>query len=342
MKQVKQTQVFIVADVSGSMAGAAERTMRRLIRETVDVLAAQERTGDQVFEVQLLPFSSNVIPGRLYVASAVPQAALDEVNTNRVGLGGVTALRDAIGRALELSAVHRDVPTLISVFTDGRDNSSVLYSAARLRSAIQEAEERGNVTITVAGPAEAVSFLSHMGVPADNFRAWDGGARELEDVAKDHVAAVSTYTQQRGTGQTRSGVFYADPSKVTPSGVRQATKLVVPTDIRTVSSRMGGRSIPDFYGKDFRQGHHYYQLVKPEYIQDDKELVILIKPMAFGHPGGPEYRIGSRAVRALLGLPETGRIRVHPSTNDSPYEVYVRSDSPNRKVVAGQRFLTIE
>lgn len=320
--------------------------MRQMVRETIEALVVEERKGDAIYEVTLLPFSSAVQRSRTYAASAVPPDFLGQVTTSHP-MGGQTALQDAIGEALSLVGRRPEVPALVSVFTDGDENASYLYGSARLAGSIADAEKRGNVTITVAGPQTARAHLARTGIPAGNFRAWDGSQAELVEVARQHVNSTKEYVQLRSTGATRSGAFYADASAVTPQGVRAMTKLVTPSNVRAVPPRMEGRSIPDFYGSAFRKGHHYYQLVKPEYLLDDKELVIkLTVPARFGEVQD-EYRLGSRAVRAMLGLPETGKIRITPSSNSTladgtPYELYVRSDSGNRKVVAGQKFITVD
>ena len=329
---MKTTDVIVVADLSGSMRGTKEAILRTMARDLVKTLAEEESKGDQVFNVTFVPFSGSVSVGGQTVASAVRSDRYDELSCHAYGMGGQTALIDAIGRALELT--KPDVVTLISVFSDGDENASRFYSAARLKVRIAELEKTGNLTLTFAGPASARDLLSRVGVPADNFRAWDGSEREMAGVARDTASAYSGYVQARATGATRSTSFYADTTKLTDSGIRGFTREVNPTEVRQVTRHMAGRAIADFYGSKFKMGSHYYELVKPEYLQDDKDLVIHIKDKN-------EYRQGSRAVRLLLGLPEVGRVRVHPGPLSDKYRLFVQSTSPNRKVVEGQTFITV-
>jgi len=329
---VKSTDVIIVADLSGSMADAKEQTLRTMAKDLIATLAEEESKGDQVFNVTFVPFSSSVSVGVTTVASAVTAARYNELSTGRIGMGGRTALIDAIGKALELT--KPGTVSLISVFSDGEENASYYYSAARLKVKLAELEASGNLTLTFAGPERARGMLAQIGIPTDNFRAWDGSEKEMAAVANDTRAAFTTYTQSRAAGVTRSTSFYADTSKLTESGVRGFTREVTPTDVRQVTKAMAGRAIADFYGTKFQMGKHYYELIKPEYLQDDKELVIQFLDKN-------EYRQGSRAVRLLLGLPETGKVRVHPTAANGKYRLFIQSNSPNRKVVEGQHMITV-
>ncbi len=330
----KNTQVFIVADLSGSMQGRKEETLRKMVSEFVGILANAEAAGDQSFEVTLVPFSNEVKTVGPWVASALSSVAVENLNTRTRPFGGGTALRDAIGIALERVSCRSDVPALVSVFSDGEECSSSFYSAARLGALIEKSEKTGNLTLTFAGPSSARGYLQSVGVPVGNFRAWDGGEKEMIDVQRDTKSSVSSYVTLRSIGQTSTGRFYADTSNLAPPAIRAMTKEVKPSEIRKVTSRMAGRAIADFYGSKFHQGDHYYELIKPEYVQDDKDLVVLIK-------SANEYRQGSRAVRALLGLPETGKVRVHPGPHSDKYQLFVQSSSLNRKVVEGQTMLTL-
>lgn len=327
------TNVFFVCDCSGSMAGPNEVTMRRLIGENLDVLAANEPS--QRFDVQLCPFSDSVRLNQPYAASELRRRPelVSQVSTNHP-FGGGTALLDAIGRCLE-EAEKLKGPSLVMVFTDGMENNSRLWNPIRLRAMVERIEKTGNLTLTVAGPEQVGGYMQRLGLKAENFRKWDGTERELRAVAIDTKRGLETYVTERGKGSTSVGRFYADPDKLTPAGIKAFTAEVKPKDIRIVPRSLAGRTTADFYGKDFQQGKHFYELVKAEYVQDGKDIIIFIKDQQ-------EYRIGNRAARALLGLPETGRIRLVPKDHSAKYAIFIRSESVNRKTVAGQQFLTVE
>jgi hypothetical protein len=328
---MNKTLVTIVADLSGSMAGNKERKLREMVSALIKQLANEETKGNQLFEVSLLPFSNTSQLRGPWPASAAGKHV--EGLTCSFPFGNGTALRDAIGKALE--ACDTKTPSLICVFSDGEEGHSIYYGEAKLRALLDSKEASGNLTLTFAGPQSARSWLTRIGLSEGNFQAWDGSEREMAQTQAVTSQSMDSYIQDRSKGVTRSARFYADPSALTASGVRGMTKKVTPSDVRKVTNKMDGRAVADFYGGKFKPGCHYYELIKPEYIQDGKDLVILMKDSS-------EYRQGSRTVRAMLSLPETGKIRVHPVPPDGKYTIFVQTNSMNRKVVEGQTFLTVE
>jgi hypothetical protein len=314
-------------------------TARKMVYEMADLLAREEKqyagqTEPSQFRITVIPFGSLVgqlkAQRPLEVVTGWP-SSIAHYND----LGGMTALRDAIGRALELAEKSTAQAKLVSIFTDGGENHSYQYSIARLTALLTKLEARGDLTVTLAGPAIARDHLADVGIPAANFRDWDGSEQGLQATAAATTNALQTYVDQRRVGATRSTSFYSTDNlgAITPAGIKANTKAVNPREVRTVTRHMAGRTIADFYGRAFEQGNHYYQLVKPEYLQDSKELVVYIKAKG-------EYRQGSRSVRSLMGLPETGKIRLHPAKLDQ-YDLYIQSTSNNRKVVEGQQLLTL-
>jgi hypothetical protein len=248
---------------------------------------------------------------------------------------GGTALLDAVGHAYTQLNARDPEASLVQVITDGGENSSRSWSPGTLGDALRKVMAKGNFTLAVTGPVRAGDLLCRCGLPDDNFRPWDGATEaSFRQTTAATVQATQSYTAARTKGARSVTNFYTvDPSKLNTAGVRGYMQQVVPTENITVPKRMAGRAIADAFAK-FQKGHHYYQLVKPEYIEDGKELVVHIKDKN-------EYRLGSRSARQLLGLPEDGKIRVKPAEVTAPFDIYVQSGSNNRKLVEGQKLLTI-
>jgi len=313
------------------MQGNKEYKLRQMVSQLIQQLANEEAKGNQLFEVRLLPFSTSAQVWGPWPASAAA-GQVERLNT-RSPFGQGTALIDAIGKALE--SFNGKTPAIIAIFSDGQEMHSTIYSASRLKAAVAIKEATGNLTLTFAGPDSARHMLRNIGLPEGNFQSWDGSERAMQETVQRTTSSMDNYIQDRSKGVTRSARFYADPGDVSVSAVRGMTKKVTPSEVRKVTAKMDGRAISDFYGSKFDPGNHYYELVKPEYIQDGKELVILVK-------SSNEYRLGSRAVRSLLGLPETGKVRVHPGPHNDKYQIFVQSSSMNRKVVEGQTMITVK
>jgi hypothetical protein len=325
----KSTRVIIVADRSASMTGAKAEMQKKLVWDAITQYASEEREGHGQYDVVIYGVGSTVqaaVRSRaLHFTKPRVFEAVGAMNAN-------TALRDGIKAAID--ELHRSPyeATLISVFSDGEENNSRI-GAHVLASELGVVLRRSDVTFTFAGPAEASRYLLALGVPEGNFKAWDGSEAAMPEVVRETAAATTLYTEARRKGVTRSATLYADASKLTAGGVRGMTKAVTPSEVRTVSRHMDGRAIADFF-KQFEKGKHYYQLVKSEYIDEGKDLVVHIKDKN-------EYRQGSRTVRMLLGLPENGRIRVAPGPHSEQFDIYVQSSSVNRKLVEGQKLLSL-
>jgi hypothetical protein len=327
---VKTTDVIIVADVSGSMRHL-EIKQRDAIFALLSQFADEEKAADpHVFLCAVMPFGSSVAAPTVFKpASSYLLGDLGNLSCTQ----GSTRLRDAVAIAIRAVGVRKPEAALIQVFTDGGENASGEAIQA-VRDLYLTETAKDYLTVAVTGPREAGHAMAQIGLSADNFRMWDGQTeRSYAETMQVTQTAASTYTATRRAGRRSTVKYYADPSQLTTQGVRGMTKKVEPEEVKTVSKHMDGRAIADFY-KKFEKGRHYYQLVKPEYIDEGKDLVVHIKDTN-------EYRQGSRTVRMLLNLPEQGRLRVYPGPHSEKFDIYVQSASVNRKLAEGQKLLTL-
>jgi hypothetical protein len=83
-------------------------------------------------------------------------------------------------------------------------------------------------------------------------------------------------------------------------------------------------------GAAFKTGRGFYQLTKSELVQEDKEVVLQDKSSG-------SFFSGDRA-RQLVGLAPGERAKVRPAHLDK-YDVFIQSNSYNRKLVAGTKLL---
>lgn len=82
-------------------------------------------------------------------------------------------------------------------------------------------------------------------------------------------------------------------------------------------------------GATFKTGKGFYELTKPELVQERKEVVLR-------NAQGDMFS-GAKA-REMIGLPYGERGRVRPMRNLG-YDVFIQSTSANRKLIGGTRFL---
>ena len=83
-------------------------------------------------------------------------------------------------------------------------------------------------------------------------------------------------------------------------------------------------------GLTFKRGRGFYEFTKTETIQANKEILLMDKTTGDLFAGD--------CVRGMLGLPENTKVRIKP-TDLEKYNVFVQSNSYNRKLMANTRFL---
>ena len=247
---------------------------------------------------------------------------------------GTTALLDATGQAIvDLSAIPgsdlENVSFLILVLTDGAENNSRKYKSA-LKGMIANVQTTGRWTLAFLTPPGGESTLMGFGIPAGNIRAWETSQTGIKQLGQAMQQGLQNFYQARSKGQKAIvGVFTTDLSTVSTTEVKttltEATgnfvtlPIVSDCDIRTLVEKSLGAG-------SFKKGNGYYELNKPELVQEYKEVAIVEKAT------GKIY-VGDDA-RTLLGLPIGARIKVRPGDH-AGFAVYVQSTSVNRRLAAG-------
>lgn len=163
--------VFLVLDVSGSVAG---EKLRHLTEASRALLAAL-RPGDRV---SLVTFADRVtVRVPLTADAAAARAALDGLAAT-----GPTSLRDATYAALQLAPADRTRPVIL-VFSDGRDTASWL-SQADVLGAVRRSGVVIHAVELIDGDVES-PFLGEL-VAASGGRRWAAtSATGLTDLFAD-------------------------------------------------------------------------------------------------------------------------------------------------------------
>lgn len=145
-----KTTVFnlIILDESGSMSPLTQQTVDGC-NETLNVVRSLEKKyGDtQRNLVSIYLFQSNPeIPSR-YVYKNQPVAQVSNMTTDTYRPWGGTPLLDAVGSTLvdlrAIAATHEDSTGIVTIITDGMENSSTHYSYEQVASIIAQMKEMG-------------------------------------------------------------------------------------------------------------------------------------------------------------------------------------------------------
>lgn len=253
--------------------------------------------------------------------------------------GNATALHAAVKNAIialaweEAAYPDADVNVLLLVLTDGEENDS----GPERGMARQIAEKRalGNWTFGFCGPRGCTRWLVRDGVPAGNIREWEGG-KELRESSIGTVNAVSSYFQGTAKGVRSTQSLYTDLSGVKQQDLNQLQS--VGHRYRRLQVDHDGAEIAGFVeskGHRYVPGIAFYELMKPEVVQDHKAVLLLDKRTKLVY-GGAE-------AKKLLGI--TGgpgvNVRVKPG-NHANFKVFVQSTSTNRKLSRGTELMVAQ
>lgn len=258
--------------------------------------------------------------------------------------GGATPLWDSVGQAIneiETLVPYSDMidPTtayIVMVITDGHENSSRTWDARKIAEKIRQLQATDKWTFVFRVPRGNAAGLVKMGIPSGNIMEWEQNERDLERSTVAHVAATQSYFKSRSAGATSVAAFYADASALTSTEVKAQLVDISNNVLQlTVHATDNGMMIRDFCERHigrgkYKTGEALYQLTKREEVQDYKRFAVRDNYTGHIYSGA--------AARQLLGLPSYGTIKVIP-VKGGQYDVFVQSNSVNRKLVAGTSVL---
>lgn len=147
---IEKTAVFnlIILDESGSMSSAWKQTITGC-NETLNVARTLQKKHSDVQNsfVSIYAFQSGGTNPSRYLMKNQPTEKVQNITTEDYQPCGGTPLLDAIGSTLvDLRAVastHTDSTAIVTIITDGWENSSVDYSWSQVASLISELKELG-------------------------------------------------------------------------------------------------------------------------------------------------------------------------------------------------------
>jgi hypothetical protein len=248
---------------------------------------------------------------------------------------GTTALIDATLLAISdlkmTPEKYGEHSFLVYVLTDGKENDS-RAKPGKLAAEIAGLPDHWTLAGFVPdqiGVHEAKKF----GFPAENIAVWNTSATDgLAEVGETIRRTSETFMVNRTKGirGTRS-LFKL--SKVSVSEII-GSLTPLPNYLYSLQNVMADGRIDDFFtdrlGMPYKVGTGYYQLMKKETIQPQKQLAIMVNSTGTVYTGN---------ARQLLGLPDE-KVDVKPE-DYRDYTIFVQSTSINRKLIKGTRLLVL-
>ena len=187
------TELVFIIDRSGSMAGLEADTIGGF-----NAMIEKQRSGEGEVLVSTVLFDHE----RIVLHDRVPLEKIAPMTREEYQVRGSTALLDAVGKAIHhIGNVHKyasaeDVPekTLFVITTDGMENASTCYDAARVKRMISRQKEKyGWEFLFLGANIDAESTAERYGIDRDravSYRSDDRGTRLNYEVLSDTICEV--------------------------------------------------------------------------------------------------------------------------------------------------------
>lgn len=178
-----KTKVFnlIILDESGSMSCIERQALNGLNETLQTIRRAQDKFPEQEQLVSIVPFESGNI--RL-LRDKVSIKEVNDLRPDEYNPGACTPLYDAIGFGINSirKAVTDDDSVLVTIITDGEENSSEEYSGKAIATIIDELKKKGWMFTYIGANQDAVSVAMTINITNSmNFVQDDEGTKAMFD-----------------------------------------------------------------------------------------------------------------------------------------------------------------
>lgn len=329
--------VALVLDASVSMGHLREQVVK-VADEQIKWLAERSQRMDIETRITVYSFGStvNCLVYDKDVLRLPSLKQLYKINGNTALIEAVIQSQDDLAETPERYGKHS---FLTFVITDGEENWSGnevypkqrhLYTDKTLAARLAKLPSHWTVAVMVPNQMGKIQAMDY-GFPADNIAIWDStSTRGVEEAGRTIRAATDNFMDNvsKGVRGTRS-VFSTGADAVNRATVAQADlKPLDPSEymlLRVNTDKVRADEFVKANGLRYVTGSVYYELVKSEKIQVQKQ--VLVRDKKSGHVyTGPD-------ARALVGLPDMN-VSAKPEPNPD-FQIFVQSTAPNRNLLPG-------
>lgn len=202
MENKTKTTVFnlIILDESGSMQALTEQTVSGC-NETLNVIRSLEKKHGETQRnlVSIYLFQSNPNNPSHYICKNVPIGKVGDIGNESYRPWGGTPLLDAVGSTLvDLRAVastHEDSTGVVTIITDGMENSSTQFSYEMVAKLISEMKEMGWTFNFIGANIDVDAVANKMHI--DNSRAFEASRKGTKDMWDDFGACYERHYDKR-------------------------------------------------------------------------------------------------------------------------------------------------
>lgn len=166
---------LIILDESGSMESIKRAAINGMNETVQSIRDAQKKHEDQEHIVSLVSFNSSEIKG---IYDCVPVAEVEELTDKEYVPDCCTPLYDAMGLSLNhlRAKVNDEDKVLVTIITDGEENSSTEYNSAAIKALVDSLKEKGWVFAYIGANQDVLKVAQTISVTnVMNFSSTDFG-----------------------------------------------------------------------------------------------------------------------------------------------------------------------
>ena len=215
MEQSKEINVYnlILLDESGSMSSIWRQALDGINETFNGIRKTQDEYPSQHQYVSIVTFEGNGVRGVKTLRDRIPVENIQNLKDDDYRPGGCTPLYDAMGLSLNYlqHCVRDEDVVLVTIITDGYENSSNEYSVHTIKTLVDKLRGRGWTFAYIGANQDAVEVAKGLNIDnAMNFDATPQGTvmmcLDYESARRDFSRQVDQMAKSRKT-QSVKGFF---------------------------------------------------------------------------------------------------------------------------------------
>lgn len=197
--EAKNIYNLIILDESGSMSNIEKQAVSAVNETIQGIRKAQKLNPGQNYYVSLVVFEGDGPRGVRFVRDRVPVENIEDIKQEEYIPGACTPLYDAMGLSITAlkEATRENDSVLVTIITDGMENSSIEFSGSTIKALVSKQRELGWTFAYIGANQDAVEVATELDIRnALNFDASEEGTMNmghaLSEATKMYCMAAPT------------------------------------------------------------------------------------------------------------------------------------------------------
>ena len=198
MEQSKEISVYnlIILDESGSMSSIWRQALDGINETLNGIRKTQDEYPSQHQYVSIVTFEGNGVRGVKTLRDRIPVENIQNLKDDDYRPGGCTPLYDAMGLSLNYlqHCVRDEDVVLVTIITDGYENSSNEYSGQAIKTLVEKLRGRGWTFAYIGANQDAVAVAKGRNI--DNAMTFDATPQGTVMMCLDYDSARRDFSRQ--------------------------------------------------------------------------------------------------------------------------------------------------